>query len=173
MTDLNKYNINDGIETTLVVANNEIKYHADIETELAEVPLVICNAGQINQVVLNLLVNAAQAIKSQERDDMGTITIRTYATETGVACEISDDGPGIPPDKISKIFDPFFTTKPVGKGTGLGLSVSYDIIVHKHNGELFVDSTVGKGTKFTIQLPINTKENGEKQNDEHPVKSVE
>ncbi len=158
-----EYDINKGIEATLVVARNEIKYDTDVKTELSELPLIFCHANQLNQVFLNILLNAAQAIKSQERDDRGTITIRTYATETGVACEISDDGPGIPPDKISKIFDPFFTTKPAGKGTGLGLSVSYDIIVHKHNGKLFVDSTVGKGTKFTIQLPINMKENGEKE----------
>jgi two-component system NtrC family sensor kinase len=80
-----------------------------------------------------------------------------------VVCEISDDGPGIPPENLSKIFDPFFTTKPAGKGTGLGLSVSYDIVVNKHNGKLLVDSTVGEGTKFTIKLPIGTKENDEKE----------
>ena len=154
LKDLNKYNINDGIETTLVVANNEIKYHADVETELAEVPLIICNAGQINQVVLNLLVNAAQAIKSQERDDRGLITIKTYSTDNKVVCEISDNGPGIEPENLQHIFDPFFTTKPIGTGTGLGLSISYDIIATKHNGKLLVDSTVGEGTTFTIELPV-------------------
>jgi len=154
LTDLNEYNINDGIETTLVVANNEIKYHADVETELAEVPLIICNAGQINQVVLNLLVNAAQAIKSQERDDRGLITIKTYSTDDKVVCEISDNGPGIEAENLQHIFDPFFTTKPIGTGTGLGLSISYDIIATKHNGKLLVDSTVGEGTTFTIELPV-------------------
>ena len=154
LTDLNEYNINDGIETTLVVANNEIKYHADVETELAEVPLIICNAGQINQVVLNLLVNAAQAIKSQERDDRGLITIKTYSTDNKVVCEISDNGPGIEAENLQHIFDPFFTTKPIGTGTGLGLSISYDIIATKHNGKLLVDSTVGEGTTFTIELPV-------------------
>jgi signal transduction histidine kinase len=103
-------------------------------------------------------MNAAQAIKSQERDDKGKITIRTYATDDEVVCEISDDGPSVEPDKLAKIFDPFFTTKPVGKGTGLGLSISYDIIVNKHKGALLVDNSVGKGTKFTIKLPINRKE---------------
>ena len=156
-----KYDLNKGIKATLVVAGNEIKYDADVKTEFSEVPLFFCRSGQINQVLLNILVNAAQAIKSQERDDRGTITIRTYASDDRVVCEISDDGPGIPPDKISKVFDPFFTTKPPGKGTGLGLSVSYGIIVNKHNGELLVDSTVGEGTKFTINLPISTKENDE------------
>jgi len=153
-----KYNINKGINATLVVAKNEIKYYADVKTDLSEVPPIFCHSGQINQVFLNILVNAAQAIKTQERYGNGTITIRTYATETEVVCEISDDGPGIPPDNLSKILEPFFTTKPVGKGTGLGLSISYDIIVNKHNGGFFVESTVGEGTKFTIKLPISTKE---------------
>ncbi len=158
-----EYNINKGIESTLIVAKNEIKYDADIKTDFSEVPMIFCHSGQINQVFLNILVNAAQAIKSQERDSNGTITIRTYATETEMVCEIADDGPGIPPDKLSKIFEPFFTTKPAGKGTGLGLSVSHDIIVNKHNGKLFVESTVGEGTKFTIKLPIGTKENDKQE----------
>lgn len=158
-----EYDINHGIETTLIVASNEIKYDADIKTEFSDVPLIFCNSGQINQVFLNILINAAQAIRSQERDGQGAITIRTYSTDEGVICEIADDGPGIPPDKLYNIFDPFFTTKPTGKGTGLGLSVSYDIIVNKHNGRLLVDSTVGEGTKFIIKLPIGTKENEESE----------
>ena len=158
-----EYNINKGIEATLLVARNEIKYDADVKTDFSEVPLIFCHSGQINQVFLNILVNAAQAIKAQERDGNGAITIRTYTSEDKVICEIADDGPGIPPDKLSKIFDPFFTTKPAGKGTGLGLSVSYDIVVNKHNGELFAESTVGEGTKFTIKLPIGTKENDEQE----------
>ncbi|MBW7991640.1 MAG: PAS domain-containing protein [Planctomycetes bacterium] len=159
-----KYNINEGIEATLVVAKNEIKYDADVKTDFSEVPLIFCHSGQINQVFLNILMNAAQAIKAQERDGNGTIAIKTYtADDNAVVCEIVDDGPGIPPETLSKIFDPFFTTKPVGKGTGLGLSVSYDIIINKHNGKLLVDSTVGEGTKFTIKLPIGTKENEEKE----------
>jgi signal transduction histidine kinase len=155
-----EYDLNEGIKSTLVMAKNEIKYDADVETELAELPPIYCHCGQINQVLLNILVNASQAIKSQERDDRGTITIRTYASDDGVVCEISDDGPGIPPEKVSKIFDPFFTTKPPGKGTGLGLNIAYNTIVNKHNGKLLVDSKVGEGTKFTIKLPIGTKENG-------------
>ena len=112
---------------------------------------------------LNILLNAAQAIRSQEREGMGNITIRIYATKDDVVCEISDDGPGIAPDKLSKIFDPFFTTKPSGKGTGLGLSVSYDIIVSKHGGKLLVESTVGEGAKFTIKLPINREQPANKE----------
>jgi signal transduction histidine kinase len=156
-----EYNLNDGIRATLIVARNEIKYDTEVKTELGKLPQIHCHSGQINQVILNILVNAAQAIKSQEREEKGIITIKTYAIEDKVTCEISDDGPGIPPDKISKVFDPFFTTKPPGKGTGLGLSVSYDIVKNKHDGELFVDSTAGKGTKFTMNLPISTKENEE------------
>jgi signal transduction histidine kinase len=156
--DFDTYNINDGIRATLVVAQNEIKYHADVETELSKVPQIICNTGQINQVLLNIIMNAAQAIKSEEREDKGKITIKTYATDDNVICEISDDGPGIETNILQKIFDPFFTTKPVGTGTGLGLSISYDIIVIKHKGSLLVDSSVDKGTKFTIKLPISRKE---------------
>ena len=154
---LDEYNINDGIETTLIVAKNEIKYDANIKTDFSELPSILCHAGQINQVLLNILINAAQAIKSRQGDDMGAITIKTYATDEQVVCEISDNGCGIAPENLSKVFDPFFTTKPTGKGTGLGLSVSYDIIVNKHNGEILVDSTVGEGTKFTIKLPIKRK----------------
>lgn len=155
--EFDEYNLNGGIKATLVVARNEIKYDTDVKTELSDVPAVFCNPMQINQVLLNIIVNAAHAIKSQNREDRGTITIKTYATDEETVCEISDDGPGVAPDKLSKVFDPFFTTKPLGKGTGLGLSVSYDIIVTKHRGELLVDSTVGKGTKFTIKLPIKRK----------------
>jgi len=158
-----EYDINNGVEATLVVAGNEIKYDADIKTEFSEVPPILCNAGQINQVFLNILVNAAQAIKSQERTGMGTITIKTYAADSEAICEICDDGPGIAPDKLPKIFDPFFTTKPVGKGTGLGLSVSYDIIVNKHKGKLLVESTVGEGSKFTIKLPISSEHANDKK----------
>jgi two-component system, NtrC family, sensor kinase len=135
-----EYDLKEGLKTTLTVARNELKYDVDMHLDLNEVPLVACHSGQVNQVFLNILVNAAQAIKSQEREEKGSIRVRTYATETHVVCEITDDGPGIPPDVLSKVFDPFFTTKPPGKGTGLGLSVSYDIVVNKHKGELVVDS---------------------------------
>jgi len=162
--DISEYSLNNGIETTLIVAKNEIKYDANVKTEFSDdIPLVCCDSGRINQVFLNILLNAAQAIRYQEKEGMGNITIRTYAIEDEVVCEISDDGPGIAPDKLSKIFDPFFTTKPVGKGTGLGLSVSYDIIVTKHNGKLLVESTVGEGTKFIIKLPVNREQPANKE----------
>ncbi len=152
--DLARYSINDGITATLTVARNAIKYKAEVETDFGEVREVFCNPGQINQVFLNILVNGAQAIESQEREDMGHIAIQTSEEDGYVVCQITDDGPGIPADKLRKVFDPFFTTKPAGKGTGLGLSVSYDIIVNKHKGQLLVDSKEGQGTKFTIKLPL-------------------
>ncbi|MFC1764036.1 ATP-binding protein [Planctomycetota bacterium] len=150
--------LNNGIEATLVVARNAIKYDADVVLELGEIPPVICNAGQVNQVFLNIMVNAAQAIKGQSRDSRGTITVRTYTESDYLVCDIQDDGPGIPPETLAQIFDPFFTTKPVGKGTGLGLSVSYDIIVNKHKGLIEVDSEVGKGTRFRVCLPLQMSE---------------
>jgi len=161
--DQAEYNLNDGISATLTVAKNEIKYDCNLKTDFSEIPHIFCNPGQINQVFLNILVNASQAIKSQNKEDLGNIKIKTYATNKEVVCEISDDGPGIPEDKLKKIFDPFFTTKAPGKGTGLGLSVSYDIIVTKHKGQIQVESTVGKGSKFIIKLPINVKKAEDKQ----------
>lgn len=152
-TEMCDFDLNDGIRSTLVVARNEIKYDVDVVTELGPLPKIHCHPGQLNQVFLNLLVNAAQAIRSQNRQEPGHIFIRTRAEGDCVVCEVEDDGPGIPPEIRSQIFDPFFTTKPAGKGTGLGLSVSYDIVVSKHQGQILVDSEVGKGTKFTIRLP--------------------
>jgi two-component system, NtrC family, sensor kinase len=148
------HDINEGIKATLTVARNEIKYDADVITEFGELPQVCCNPGQINQVFLNLLINAAQAIRSQQRQTKGTIRVRTYQEAIDVVCEVEDDGPGIPAANLRKIFDPFFTTKPPGKGTGLGLSVSYDIIVNKHKGQILVESEENRGAKFTVRLPV-------------------
>lgn len=148
------FNFNRAIETTLVVARNEYKYSAEIELNLEpELPDVMASGGEINQVVLNLIINAAQAIKEQERSELGKIEIVTEFDDDWVYCRIADDGPGIKPENIERIFDPFFTTKPVGKGTGLGLNISYDIITKKHNGTLKVASTIGVGTTFFIALP--------------------
>ncbi|MCD6175812.1 MAG: PAS domain-containing protein [Planctomycetes bacterium] len=163
LENMEKYDLNKGIEATLVMAANKIKYDADVETELSQLPAVSCHANQINQVILNILVNAAQAIGSRGREDRGTIRIKTYTDADHIICEIADDGPGISPENRSKIFDPFFTTKPVGEGTGLGLSISHDIITEKHKGQLLVDSTVGKGTLFTIKLPIVLNEDSVKE----------
>ena len=142
------FNVNEGIESTLNIVWNEIKYKAKVIKEYGQIPEIRCFPMQLNQVFMNLLVNAAQAI-----DKDGIIRIKTFATDTHVVVEISDNGCGIPEEIRSKIFDPFFTTKEVGKGTGLGLSTAYNII-KKHNGEIEVDSEVGKGTRFTIRLPL-------------------
>ena len=156
--DFSYANLTDCLQSTLVVSRNELKYAADIITNFAEIPDVYCNSGQLNQVFLNILVNAAQAIDNQERSDKGTIEITTSCDAEFVTCQIRDDGPGIPKDNLSRIFDPFFTTKPVGKGTGLGLNLSYDIIVNKHKGQLLVDSQPEEGTTFTIKIPVNLQE---------------
>jgi two-component system NtrC family sensor kinase len=137
-----------GLDSTLNVVRNEVKYKADVVREYGELPRVEALPSQLNQVFMNLLVNAAQAIAEH-----GTITIRTGCSGEKVWITIADTGLGIAPENIAKIFDPFFTTKPVGKGTGLGLSVSYGII-EKHGGHIEVHSQLGQGTTFTVWLPI-------------------
>lgn len=143
-------NLNQGIESTLNVINNEIKYKADLSKELAELPPLQCIPSQLNQVVMNLVVNAAQAIGSER----GRITVRSGVDGGQVWFEVSDNGSGIAAEILPRIFDPFFTTKPVGKGTGLGLSLSYGI-VQKHHGSMSVQSQIGKGSSFRVTLPIN------------------
>lgn len=142
-------NLHDGMDSTLNIVNNEIKYKADVIKEYGDIPDVECLASQLNQVIMNLVVNAAQAIGT----DRGKIIIRTSREKDNVQIVVEDNGSGIPKEIINKIFDPFFTTKPIGKGTGLGLSLSYGII-QKHNGHISVESELGKGTRFRITLPI-------------------
>ena len=141
--------LNAELESTLNVVWNQIKYTCQVEKDLGELPRVQCHKGQINQVMLNLLVNAGQAIG----DGPGIIRIRTWADDTLSYISVKDDGCGISKEQIGKIFDPFFTTKDVGKGTGLGLSVSHDII-KAHGGKIEVSSVLGQGTEFIISLPI-------------------
>ncbi|GGY59840.1 hypothetical protein GCM10007071_02800 [Marinobacter zhanjiangensis] len=137
-----------GIETTLNVVNNELKYRAQVVRDFGDLPEIRCIISQLNQVIMNLLVNAAHAI-----ENTGTITIRTRHEGDHVTLEFEDTGKGIDPADLSRIFDPFFTTKPVGKGTGLGLSLSFNII-EKHHGQITAASTPGQGTLFRIRLPI-------------------
>lgn len=146
---LTKAQLNELIESTLTVVWNEIKYVATLTKELGDIPPINCFPSQLNQVIMNLLVNAAHAIEQQ-----GTITVRTWQDGETVCFSVSDTGKGMPEEVRSKIFEPFFTTKGVGKGTGLGLSISYDIIM-KHKGAIAVESEVGRGTTFTVHLPIN------------------
>ena len=137
-----------GLESTLNVVWNEIKYKAQIVRAFGVLPEVECLPSQINQVFMNLLVNAAQAIDSQ-----GTITLSSGAEGDWVWVAVADSGRGIAPEHLKKLFDPFFTTKPVGQGTGLGLSVSYGI-VNRHGGHIEVDSPPGGGTIFRVWLPV-------------------
>jgi two-component system, NtrC family, sensor kinase len=147
--------INHAIETTLTVARNEYKYVARIETELEPLPEVICNIGELNQVFLNLIVNASHAISAAGKNvESGRIRIATAAHEGFVTIAIADNGCGIPRENLEKVFDPFFTTKEVGKGTGQGLAITRSIVIEKHAGKIELDSTVGIGTTFTIELPI-------------------
>jgi signal transduction histidine kinase len=143
-----------GLKSTLNIARNQLKNRADVRLSLGNLPLVECAPSQIDQVFLNLIVNAAQAMPEGK---MGLIDIRTDGNDKLVWIEVKDNGPGIPPDVLKKIFDPFFTTKDPGTGTGLGLSVSQNII-QQHGGTLTVDSTVGVGTTFKITLPIKRPE---------------
>ena len=138
-----------GFDSTLNIVQNELKYKANVIKEYGELPEVECRASQLNQVFMNLLVNASHAI-----EERGTITVRTGKEGEEVWVEVADTGKGIAPENLKKIFDPFFTTKPIGKGTGLGLSLSYGII-QKHDGRIEVQSEVGKGTTFKVWLPLH------------------
>jgi signal transduction histidine kinase len=147
--ELQEADLNAGIESTLNVVWNELKYKADVVKEYGQLPPVRCIPGQLNQVFMNLLINAAQAI-----DQHGTITVRSGTKGDQVWIEVVDSGRGMPPEVKKRMFEPFFTTKPVGKGTGLGLSLSYDIVVKKHDGRFEVDSEPGKGSTFRVWLPV-------------------
>ncbi len=156
------YDINHGIETTAVISRSEWKYCAELETDLeGDLPLVYCQIDEINQVVLNMIVNGAQAIQEKQpagSDQKGIIKVCTRLRDNRVFITIRDSGIGIPRDIRPRIFDPFFTTKGVGKGTGQGLSMAHNIIVNNHHGIIGVDSIPGQGTTFTIELPVNFSE---------------
>jgi PAS domain S-box-containing protein len=140
--------INHGLESTINIVWNELKYKAVVIKDLGQIPPTKCNPGQMNQVFMNILVNAAHAIENR-----GEIRVKTWRENGHIAVSIADTGCGIPKEKLNRIYEPFFTTKEVGKGTGLGLSIAYDI-VKKHGGEIGVESEVGRGTEFTIKIPI-------------------
>jgi signal transduction histidine kinase len=150
--------LNQAIRSTLVVANNEYKYVAEIDAQYGELPPVPCYLGEINQVVLNLVLNAAHAIADVVKDTkvLGKITVRTRLDGDQVEISIADTGTGIPEKVRDKVFDPFFTTKEVGRGTGQGLAIAHSVIVKKHGGTLRFDTECGKGTAFFIRLPIPT-----------------
>jgi two-component system, NtrC family, sensor kinase len=144
MADLHR-----GLDSTLNIVNNEIKYKATVKREYGDLPRVECRSSQINQVFMNLLINASQAIT-----DRGVIRVVTGVEGSAVWIDIIDDGVGIAPELLARIFDPFFTTKPIGTGTGLGLALSYKI-VQRHRGRIEVDSEPGRGTRVRVWLPIH------------------
>ena len=151
--DFGDYDLEAGIRSTLIVARNEVKYVAAVRLELAGIPPIVASGGEVNQVLLNIVMNAAQAIQESGKEGLGQIVIRTGMEGDRAVVTIDDDGPGIPEGLVLRIFDPFFTTKAPGKGTGLGLSISYDIIVSKHRGSLSVGPSSLGGASFRIELP--------------------
>jgi two-component system, NtrC family, sensor kinase len=162
--EVKKVDIHEGIESTLLILSHRFKASVNsagikVIKKYSDLPLVYCYAGQINQVFMNILSNAIDAVESNQSETeeyVGTITIYTELRNPKfVTITIADNGPGISENIISKLFDPFFTTKPVGQGTGLGLSISYQIIVEKHHGKLWCNSELGKGTEFIIEIPIS------------------
>ncbi|WP_158219898.1 ATP-binding protein [Ideonella sp. A 288] len=144
--------LRDGLNSTINIVWNELKYKVELVKEYADIPLVLCMPTQINQVFMNLLINAGHAIQTR-----GVITIRTGVSDREVWVEVEDNGQGIAPEHIHHVFEPFFTTKPVGQGTGLGLSVSHSIVA-KHRGQITVRSELGVGTCFRLSLPLITTE---------------
>jgi signal transduction histidine kinase len=149
--------LNQAIRSTLVIAHNEYKYVAELGTQFDDLPAIPCFLGEINQVVLNLLVNASHAISDVVKGtgNLGKLNVRTRLDGNEVEISISDSGTGIPETARDKIFDPFFTTKEVGKGTGQGLAIAHSVIVKKHGGTLRFETECGKGTTFFIRLPID------------------
>jgi signal transduction histidine kinase len=147
----------DMIHQVVLITRNEVKFVSKIEINVPDDIVIYCNRIQLGQVFVNIILNAAQAIKSQSRSELGLIKIIACKDNQNIKLWFMDDGPGIPEENILKIFEPFFTTKEIGQGTGLGLSISYDIIVNKHNGSIDVKSELGKGATFIITLPIITE----------------
>ena len=155
-------NLNEAIASTVTVATNEWKYVAEMETIFdPELPPVCCLRDEINQVVLNLIVNAAHAIDEVVvggSTGKGTIRIETIYDDGWAEIRVSDTGYGIPESARARVFDPFFTTKAVGKGTGQGLAIAYSVIVEKHGGDISFETELGRGTTFIIRLPVDVRE---------------
>lgn len=149
------FNLNEGLESTLLLAKHLLKT-VTVDKRFGEIPAITCSPSQVNQVFLNLITNAAQAMP----DGRGKIILTTRVDGEGVAVDVADNGSGMPPEVLKKIFDPFFTTKEIGKGTGLGLSISYKI-VQQHGGHISVDSRVGAGTRFTVWFPLKASHEAE------------
>jgi PAS domain S-box-containing protein len=162
--DMAAADLNKALLSTLTVARNELKYVADVETDFGDLPLVVCNLGDMNQVFLNLLVNAAHAVGDvmKETGKKGKISVRTQVDGSMALIAIADTGGGIPDGIRSRIFDPFFTTKEVGRGTGQGLAIARSVVVDRHKGTLTYESDVGKGTTFYVRLPLEPADRPQK-----------
>jgi two-component system, NtrC family, sensor kinase len=157
--EMSRVDLNRAINSTLIIARSEYKYIAEVETDFTDLPQVVCNGGQINQVVLNLVVNAAHAIADRVKGttDKGLITVKTRVEDGFAVVSIQDTGGGIPETIRKRIFEPFFTTKEVGKGTGQGLSIAHNVI-KAHGGSLDFVTEMGKGTTFYVRLPLSADE---------------
>jgi signal transduction histidine kinase len=158
-SDVKAVNLHDGIDSTLMILNSRFKNPAHVSAitlhkDYGTLPQVECYAGQLNQVFMNILGNALDALDAPNPAAPPEITIRTYRREDSACVEITDNGGGIAEEDQARLFDPFFTTKPVGKGTGLGLAISYQIVVDRHHGHLTCHSTLGQGTRFVIEIPL-------------------
>jgi len=157
--ELQPADINRAIDTTITVAKSELKYVAQLHTDFGVLPTVHCNVSSFNQVMLNLIVNAAQAIGERVRnEELGNIWIKTSRLPAHVEIRVEDDGPGVPETIREQIFDPFFTTKEVGKGTGQGLSIAYRVVCQQHGGTLTMEPRAGGGACFVIRLPVPATE---------------
>ena len=158
--EMSQVDLNRAINSTLVIARSEYKMVADLETEFGTLPSITCHGGQINQVILNLVVNAAHAIADVVKDSggRGKITVKTRVVDKHVVISIADTGGGIPEAVRARIFDPFFTTKDVGRGTGQGLSIARSVVVKGHGGTLDFETEMGKGSTFFVSLPIQQAE---------------
>lgn len=157
--EMKNESLNHLVESTIAISRNRWKHVAEVKLELAaDLPDAPMLASEINQVLLNLVVNASDAVASKsadKEDTLGKIVVRTYSDDDHVMVEVQDDGCGIPEEIKSKVFDPFFTTKDVGKGTGQGLAIAHNVVVNMHHGEVDVESTPGIGTTFIVKLPIH------------------
>jgi signal transduction histidine kinase len=151
--DLKKASINEGIDSTLIIANNLLENRVEIIKDYGNLPMVECYAGKLNQVFLNIITNGIHAVKARHKEGKGQVMIKTYASEESVFISIKDNGTGMDENTKKKLFEPFFTTKEVGEGTGLGLSIAWNTI-KKHNGNVTVNSEQGVGTEFLLEIPI-------------------
>ena len=153
--DLKTADLQEGLESTLTLVHHELKNRVRVVKEYGDIPSIRCHPNQINQVFMNLLVNASQAIEGK-----GEVRIKTFREGDMVNVQISDTGVGIPPENLSRIFDPGFTTKGVGVGTGLGLSICFKI-VQDHGGNIDLETEIGKGSTFTVRLPVGDADSAE------------